>query len=262
MGVTPEAPPTHSQRIGARSRRTLAASSSEMCHDAPRQPTRERERTRSGPSASDSPWEPVSFTAPWIEQQPTPHARACNRLRGRTGRPPAPWTWRSTSVGSIARRHTRHGRPVPRWDLDTPSTTGKRACSSRTRICCLNCSSEREDVVMGLRLLPLELPGREAPDVGVECVSGGVAVVLELHLGLHLVLPHRQPAHRASIANAGGAPGTIRSAAGELTTLDGYSGFLAKDGLVGHVGFLSTRCSESTTHRHSSSRRAKPNAKG
>src|SRR5258705_8623835 len=75
MGVTPEAPPTHSQRIGARSRRTLAASSSEMCYDAPRQPTRERERTRSGPSASDSPWEPVSFTAPWIEQQPAPHAR-------------------------------------------------------------------------------------------------------------------------------------------------------------------------------------------
>src|SRR6266446_7938503 len=67
---------------------------------------------------------------------------AVTRLRGRTGRPPAPWTWRSTSAGSIARRHTMHGRPVPRLDLDTPLTGGRRASDRRARICCRNSPSE------------------------------------------------------------------------------------------------------------------------
>jgi hypothetical protein len=40
---------------------------------------------------------------------------------------------RSTSVGAIARRQTMQGRPVPRWDLDTPSTDGKRFSANRVR---------------------------------------------------------------------------------------------------------------------------------
>src|SRR5882724_6168073 len=41
------------------------------------------------------------------------------------------------------------GRPVPLWILYAPPTGSRRPCTSRTRICCLNCSSERRDVVMG-----------------------------------------------------------------------------------------------------------------
>lgn len=40
------APPTDSQRIDARSRRTRAASRDKMCHDAPREPTGWKPRAR------------------------------------------------------------------------------------------------------------------------------------------------------------------------------------------------------------------------
>ena len=46
MDASPMAPPTDSQRIDARSRRTRAASRDKMCHDAPREPTGWKPRAR------------------------------------------------------------------------------------------------------------------------------------------------------------------------------------------------------------------------
>ena len=54
---------------------------------------------------------------------------------------PSPPAWCSTSVGSMARPHTTQGRPVPRLDLDTPSTAGRRASDKRARICPRSSSS-------------------------------------------------------------------------------------------------------------------------
>jgi hypothetical protein len=61
------------------------------------------------------------------------------------------------------------------------------------------------------RLVPLELPGREAADVDVEPVETGLGtIVFELDLELQLVTSHGSPTDRALGSDTGTTPGPMR----------------------------------------------------
>src|SRR5687768_17202449 len=67
-------------------------------------------------------------------------------------------------------------------------------------------------------LSPLELPGREAPDVDVELVEpGAVAVTRELDLELHLVGLYRQVADSACGADSWASPRAVGPSVRELS---------------------------------------------
>jgi hypothetical protein len=86
-------------------------------------------------------------------------------------------------------------------------------------------------------LVPLELPGREAPNVNVELVEAwALSVVSELDLELHFILLDRSSADGTFSANTGTTPCPIRSAGGELAVLDGFAGLFAEARFVRHVG--------------------------
>jgi hypothetical protein len=109
-------------------------------------------------------------------------------------------------------------------------------------------------------LTPLELPGREAPDVDVEFVQPWVAAVTaELDLEFELVTGYGLVADGAWRANARPAPGAIRSATWELATLHCLTGLRAEKSFVRHLQYLGT---DRTTARAMHMRKAKPDAGG
>ena len=85
-----------------------------------------------------------------------------------------------------------------------------------------------------LRRVTFQFPHGEAPDVYVELVQARHGtIVRKLNLELDLVAGDRLLAYGAGSANAGAAPGAVRSPGRELPAADGFSGFLSEDRLVG-----------------------------
>jgi hypothetical protein len=104
---------------------------------------------------------------------------------------------------------------------------------------------------------PLELPGREAPNVEMELVGFGVAAVApEQDLDLQLVAGRGLVANGADCANARPAPGAIGSAARELSALNCRTCLRAQKLFVGHLRYLGT------TRAMHTNRKGKPDARG
>ena len=97
----------------------------------------------------------------------------------------------------------------------------------------------REDRARGKMVWAFALPRGEAPDVEVVIVeAGGPPVGAVLDFQLHLIRLHRLAAHGALRPAPRSAPCATRLHRWQLSTLDGFPGFLAQGGLVVHLAGL------------------------
>src|SRR5438445_2899605 len=97
----------------------------------------------------------------------------------------------------------------------------------------------REDRARGKMVWAFALPRGEAPDVEVVIVeAGGPPFGQVLDFELHLIRLHRLAAHGALRPAPRSAPCATRLHRWQLSTLDGFPGFLAQGGLVVHLAGL------------------------
>jgi hypothetical protein len=88
----------------------------------------------------------------------------------------------------------------------------------------------------------LELPGREAPHVKVECFwLRSRAITVDVNLNLQLISRDHFAAHRASLPGSWPAEHAVRASQWERPAPESFAGFLSEARLVGHGGIPQSR---------------------